>query len=914
MKRTAIEDVETVSKRSRTEPNGSEDLFNEALQRSATELTESLENDTGNIQGQVHMIWPQKGGLRRIVFEMNTDETISRFHVEISEKCLRGVNAPNFKVHDVLCFALKGAKVELRAASSAPYSLPLAVKYADGVAVKFISRAVGQKPGDINTWAGVGSHKEHDWYSTPANPRAIPTISDVVREDAFESGHDGIRPPLPDTRSRITPDHAPPESHSNNVNPIHDTSPVVDQIPESLDHASVYGQTRPDGVSKKQWKRLKQKERNIRKPSPKVQASKSASLSSCSDQNSNAVIFPPPVPERSPLVPPPQQLQPIQDHHQPSEVSQLPESGPSSGNPSSESRIPPTEPDSAPVDTVPVPAPIDPALHIRAGLRTEVDSYVAVGKIKENRGLINAIAVVTSARTPSLTRSNEWGCSFDIVDPSSVMNPESPYIDSSNHISVNCFQKKYVEWLPAVKQGDIVILRKLKVTQFQGRPSVVGYGDKLRWAAYDPEMRCIRPPNRGNAPEFEGGPDTIGYRYTPYWEPRADGDEINYCSKLADWWQELQKRGGDNITTIQCVKRSKRPHRLIADASPEMEPSGFFDCTVEILHVYQNDNGPYSVYVTDYTSNPRLHPIQTSWCPPELSTHVLKIEMWDAAANLARIMEPGDLWFMYNSRVVHNRHGFMEGKMQLDERVCKLDERNTDNQPHLEALIQRRREWTNSGGSTVHLSNEFGSKLIQDVDDKTGFFSCTVLHMDCSSPDEALAYVTDYTFHPDLPIIPSNKWGKGLDRHVVKVVLEGGQKRRAEKIIPGRFYAIKNLRLINRPPAHNIYGRLGGDEKLIFAADDPMSDDAKALFQRKERWKSEAQTGEAQPNESLQKPIAIPEVPLPARHNEGDATIKHIISSEACPSKFEVIARVVDFYPLSLQDAVILHCMKCDAE
>lgn len=52
----------------------------------------------------------------------------------------------------------------------------------------------------------------------------------------------------------------------------------------------------------------------------------------------------------------------------------------------------------------------------------------------------------------------EWGRSFTLVDPSTVDSPRQ-------RITVNCFQKKYLEWLPQVQKDDVVILRKLKVRQ-----------------------------------------------------------------------------------------------------------------------------------------------------------------------------------------------------------------------------------------------------------------------------------------------------------------------------------------------------------------------------------------------------------------------------------------------------------------
>ena len=40
----------------------------------------------------------------------------------------------------------------------------------------------------------------------------------------------------------------------------------------------------------------------------------------------------------------------------------------------------------------------------------------------------------------------------------SIVNPSAP-----DSVMVNCFQKKYIEWLPQVKKDNMIILHKLKV-------------------------------------------------------------------------------------------------------------------------------------------------------------------------------------------------------------------------------------------------------------------------------------------------------------------------------------------------------------------------------------------------------------------------------------------------------------------
>lgn len=72
--------------------------------------------------------------------------------------------------------------------------------------------------------------------------------------------------------------------------------------------------------------------------------------------------------------------------------------------------------------------------------------------------------------------------------------------------------------------------------------------------------------------------------YTPFWDPEPA--ELQCCAELFEWWkaiEEERKRRQGPVTQISGT--SKRKHRLICDADPEMEPMGFFDCTVEVRFV-----------------------------------------------------------------------------------------------------------------------------------------------------------------------------------------------------------------------------------------------------------------------------------------------------------------------------------------
>jgi len=110
--------------------------------------------------------------------------------------------------------------------------------------------------------------------------------------------------------------------------------------------------------------------------------------------------------------------------------------------------------------------------------------------------------------------------------------------------------------------------------------------------------------------------------------------------------------------------------------------------------------------------------------------------------------------------------------------------------------------------------------------------SLQVLHVDLASAEEPLVYVTDYTFHPALanPAGPA-PWALGLDRQIVKIVLEGGQKSKARDLKSGVIYRISNLRLIKKTGLNGAFGRLGGDERLITEVKDCEKEEVKALLQ-----------------------------------------------------------------------------------
>lgn len=468
------------------------------------------------------------------------------------------------------------------------------------------------------------------------------------------------------------------------------------------------------------------------------------------------------------------------------------------------------------------------SLVMKVGLTTKGgDAFIPIRKIEPGPGLFNVIGVVTSTKPLAQTYSQEWSRNFTIVDPSCMADDVDIVI---HNFKVNCFQKKRIEWLPQAEVGDIVLFRDLKTSEWAGGFNGVGYHDKLRWVTYDTQTRRFRDPDRKDALHSEK---------SRYYEPYMQcTEEAEYCGQLADWWQVLQAKQ-QGITTVQCAPRPSREHHLISEVTPDTSPRGYFDCTVEILYTYENtSNGPHTVYVTDYTVNPHTNPPQANWCSPELSAYVFKMDMWDDARILAKTMKPGEFWYLPNARVMRDSY-HLHGKLVETHKSKKLDEVADGEKLHFRALLERKKKFEREGGSSGS-SAWFDTKLIEDVDGDVAFFHCTVeaLHVDLTSAEEPVVYVTDYTFNPDLVNLGGPApWALGLDRRIVKIVLKDGQKGRACDLQRGAMYRIKNLRLIRRAGVKGAFGRLGGDEQLIIAVNDHEKKDVQALVQRKEKWK-----------------------------------------------------------------------------
>ncbi|KIK44550.1 hypothetical protein CY34DRAFT_802531 [Suillus luteus UH-Slu-Lm8-n1] len=779
MKRFSVAE-ESSPKRPRLEDNLS--LFDEARRKNATDLLDLETDETNNIEAKVHMIFPSVDRQHQVNVEMHEHGKVYRCLVLISSKVVELLPFP-FIINERICISLKGAQIRPRAPSSAPCHLPVALVFKEGIAVMVMSGPSAGK---------VFSTFEVDWYSTTGD---IPRVKDVVQQHCTEDVEmRNTNPPSKNPHPEIVTSQKAREEPMAVLAPQQRLSSSAANLPQS-------GVELPEKELTKQQKRRR-----------KRQARKSAALEIRPKSGGHETT-----------VPQAEAVAPRAPSSPPTAVRTLPQV-PSSERTSSEQTSSPSPNRASPISSTHDRASNRGSLAMKTGMTTaEAVGCMPIRKVEMRKDPFSIIGVVTSSKPITQTRSKEWSRNFVIADPSCMEEGVVTY-----NLKVNCFQKKRIEWLPQAEFGDIVIFRDLKTSVWAGGFNAVGYGDTLRWVTYDTQTRRFRDPDRVDASDSEK---------LPYYEPNIQGKEAEYCAKLADWWQVLQG-GQHGVTTVQCTPYPSREHHLISEVTEDTSPEGYFDCTVEILHIYENTDRPHTVYVTDYTINPDANPPQARWCSPELSPYVFKMEMWDSAKLLAKSMQPGEFWCLPNTRVRTDTYHHLHGKLVVTQKSKKLDEVANGENLHFRALLERKKTFEQGGASVS--SARFDTKLIEAVDGEVGFFHCTVeaLHVDLASAEGPVFYVTDYTFNHDL-LNPREQvsWALGLDRRIVKIVLEDGQKERARDLQPGAMYRIRNLRLIKRAGVNGAFGRLGGDERLIIAVNDLMKNDVQALIQHKEKWK-----------------------------------------------------------------------------
>jgi hypothetical protein len=150
MKRSSSAENHSSSKRQQT--LGRSLFDNPELKRIPAEIHENGTDGTGYLSGRVLMLWPPMGKKLRAIFQTRPDEQHGpqQFEVEFRGEFFKELN---FKVHDQILLALKGAK-------KVPDASKLKLQYEKGILVKLVTR-----PGDLQLANTITDTWECGWLS-----------------------------------------------------------------------------------------------------------------------------------------------------------------------------------------------------------------------------------------------------------------------------------------------------------------------------------------------------------------------------------------------------------------------------------------------------------------------------------------------------------------------------------------------------------------------------------------------------------------------------------------------------------------------------------------------------------------------------------------------------------------------------
>ncbi|RXW20528.1 hypothetical protein EST38_g5317 [Candolleomyces aberdarensis] len=506
------------------------------------------------------------------------------------------------------------------------------------------------------------------------------------------------------------------------------------------------------------------------------------------------------------------------------------------------------------------------------------EEYTEIGSVESKaKQVISLIGVVleVDAATRSRGGTGDYLRSIRIAD---CTKPDSS--SWTRGLKCNLFSRDE-HLLPDPQLGDIIILKKVMSSDYRGTLMAVGQTNRHSWAIFSKDKREV----------YYGAnlsPDSHRSAVSsPFYSPIPS--DITYCEKLLDLCLDIDRKEQEEAERTRVVSAGYRTRRRCHRLVEELRPPGpelsdeYFNCTVEVLRGFSNENGVFTLWVTDYTKNPLAFPPQADWCPPQLVPYVFRIEMWDGAADEGLKMKEQTFYLLNNVRIRLNTAGYLEGKSVEPKQV--LLEEATDDSVHFKSLLERRKAWQLETG---YVPEKVEDKLLQNVSlDRP--FHCTVevLHTEHHEGKASMVYCTDYTSRDDFARIPSRApWAKELETRIVKFILSEGQSLIAKFVKPGDFCRFNKMRLRLDRESGRVIGIVGGNQDSMEKLN-PKNRENKILqdlFKRKE---------------ALFKP-ALP-----------DSTFQEILDLKVFPEKYRVRGHVVSYEPRNLNEAIFLWCNTC---
>lgn len=340
----------------------------------------------------------------------------------------------------------------------------------------------------------------------------------------------------------------------------------------------------------------------------------------------------------------------------------------------------------------------------------------------------NVMGIVTDALPAFKTRGEDWCCTFSLVD-----GKLGSFGSTGEGLKVRYFRKTPGELPPVHNKGDIVILRSIKLNQYNGMNIIISTktsGWTVIPAATIPKSVSKALPLNYPLMKSYGTIEPITAELL-YAVGLANSRDNSLVGPMVDppnlAASSPAPANGTNVMVGNTTRKDK--FSLVKD----LRIDTFYDIVGQVAKLYP-DNDRSELYLSDYTSSGLLwnyiDPKQQvesegdRWVPEIQENRdwpgpwgkmTLSVTLWSPHSYFANSnVKVGDFVHLRNVHVKWSKDGKMEGVLHTDrrnpDRIDVTILKNHENDDQVKDVLRRKRDYWNKYGSKLPSGYETISK------------------------------------------------------------------------------------------------------------------------------------------------------------------------------------------------------------
>lgn len=321
------------------------------------------------------------------------------------------------------------------------------------------------------------------------------------------------------------------------------------------------------------------------------------------------------------------------------------------------------------------------------------NGFTAIKDATEAESTVSLIGVLVSLDLPKTTRGKDMALDFTIQDDFT-----SGEVGGESSITCRLFRPSEDKFPKISGVGDVVILRRWKLQQYQFRMDAVG--SRTCHMVVFPNHR-IPVPELSEA--FQAGSQKLPHALTGGLPPTPTIPEQMAVIHL----KHASKGAAPQVKQHAAISASKAKTARKKSLIKDLQLDTFYDVCAQVVDFYYTQLGDrVDLKVTDYTPNEQMFyypdpdsekdfPVrERRWSSP-FGHMVLNITVYGAnAAWIQENLGQGDFVFVRNMRAKLATNGMLEGALHEDKmNDSKVDIMLLKNEGEIEAINKRREEY-----------------------------------------------------------------------------------------------------------------------------------------------------------------------------------------------------------------------------